>query len=38
MDAKIFSFEHRNLWWVARCNARFNPGWDLYQSAIGIDA
>jgi hypothetical protein len=37
MDAKVFLFEHRNLWWVGKVQCTLQSR-DLYQSAIGTDA
>jgi hypothetical protein len=36
MDATVFSFEHRNLWWVGKVQCTFQSR-ELYPSAVGTD-
>jgi hypothetical protein len=36
MDAMMFLFEHRNLWWVGRVQCTFQS-WELCLSAVGTN-
>jgi hypothetical protein len=37
MDAMVFSFVHRNLWWIGKVQCAFQS-WELCSSAINIDS